>query len=214
MKSGRPGSGDPGRPARCASSILPIQAVVTSRAGDGLLGAYRVRADERRGVTGIDEAEAAGDVPDVQVAAAHLQNARAVGVGAVDRTDRRGGGTGHCCAAPVTAEAVLDADVATVKVRPPGPVQVLKVTEVIFPSGLVRPLPFFSVAAVADEAQVRVWPVFTSFSVVLPALPVTAPPGLMVQVVVVVAMAVAVPRPSASAAAPLLRRMAVRCLRM
>src|SRR5690349_10400446 len=84
----------------------------------------------------------------------------------------------------------VDAEVVAVKTRPPGPVQFLKVTDVILPIGLVWPLPFFRLAAVADDAHVRTVPVFVSFSVVLPALPVTAPPGVMVQVVAVTAMAV------------------------
>src|SRR5579863_3166393 len=88
---------------------------------------------------------------------------------------------------PLSGQGLLDdADVFAVKTRPPGPVQLLNVTEVIFPSGLLRPLPLFSFALVAEDAQVRVVPVLVSRRVVLPALPVTAPPGLTVQVILAV----------------------------
>jgi len=93
-------------------------------------------------------------------------------------------------------------------------VQLANVTDVILPIGLTWPLPFFRVALVADDAHVSTVPLLVSFSVVLPALPVTAPPGLIVQVEAVVATAVAVPAPIASAATPLPRRTAVRCLRV
>src|SRR5689334_13453807 len=108
-----------------------------------------------------------------------------------------------------------DADVVAVKCSPPGPVQLVNVTDVMLPMPVPdSPLPFFRVALVADDAHVRTVPVFVSFSVVLPALPVTAPPGLTVQVVAVTAMAVVAPMPIASAATPPLSRTLVRCLRM
>src|SRR5215472_13477209 len=109
---------------------------------------------------------------------------------------------------------VVDAEVVALNIRPPGPLQFVNVTDVILPIALTWPLPDFKVAAVADDAHVRTVPVTLSFSVVLPALPVTAPPGVMVQVVAVTAMAVVAPMPRASAATPPLSRTLVRCLRM
>src|SRR6516164_5085056 len=73
--------------------------------------------------------------------------------------------------------------VFTVKVRPSGPVQLLKDIAVIEPMPVPdRPLPFLAVPLPLDVLQVRTLPVLVSFSVVTPALAVMAPPGLTVQV--------------------------------
>src|SRR6266699_735299 len=73
--------------------------------------------------------------------------------------------------------------VCTVKVRPRGPLQVLKDSAVIEPMPVPdRPLPLLSVPLPLEDAQDKVLPVLVSFSVVVPALAVMAPPGLTVQV--------------------------------
>ena len=73
--------------------------------------------------------------------------------------------------------------VFTVKVRLSGPVQLLKPSAVIEPMPVPdSPLPFLTVPLPLDDVQVRTLPVFVSFSVVVPALAVMAPPGLTVQV--------------------------------
>src|SRR6266581_1640468 len=64
---------------------------------------------------------------------------------------------------------------------PSGPVQLLKVSVWIVPSGLASPLPLFSEPVAADELQVSVIPVVESWRVVVPAEPLTAPPGVTVQ---------------------------------
>src|SRR5581483_7357579 len=65
---------------------------------------------------------------------------------------------------------------------PSGPVQFVNVIPVMLPSGLVCPLPLLSVAVADDDVQFSVVPVVESASMVVPAVPVTDPPGLMVQV--------------------------------
>src|SRR5262245_36861136 len=87
----------------------------------------------------------------------------------------------------------------------PAAVQPLYATAVILPSGFIFPVPLFNVAPIDDDVHVIVPPAVVSFTVTVPAVPVTAPPGLMVQVVVVVAVAADAPIPSAKKIAPLLR---------
>src|SRR5580704_10719367 len=73
--------------------------------------------------------------------------------------------------------------VFTVKVRLSGPVQLLNDSAVIEAIPVPdRPLPFLTVPLPLDDVQVRTLPVLVSFSVVVPALAVMAPPGLTVQV--------------------------------
>src|SRR5712691_4673716 len=73
--------------------------------------------------------------------------------------------------------------VFTVKTRPSGPLQVLNDSAVIEPMPVPdSPLPLLTVPLPLEEAQDRVLPVLVSFSVVVPALAVIAPPGLTVQV--------------------------------
>src|SRR5580700_10601735 len=61
--------------------------------------------------------------------------------------------------------------VLTVKVRPSGPVQLLKVSAVIEPMPVPdSPLPLLTVPLPAEDVQVRTLPVFESLSVVVPAL--------------------------------------------
>lgn len=92
--------------------------------------------------------------------------------------------------------------IVTVNVRPNGPVQPVKEMAVIEPIGLVWPLPDLRVAEVLDDVQVRTVPVLVSLRVVVPAVPVTFPPGVMVQVArVVVANDGAMPRVTVRAAA-------------
>jgi len=68
-------------------------------------------------------------------------------------------------------------------VRLSGPVQVLNDSAVIEPMPVPdRPLPLLSVPFPLEVLQVRTLPVLVSFSVVVPALAVMAPPGLTVQV--------------------------------
>jgi hypothetical protein len=61
-------------------------------------------------------------------------------------------------------------------------VQLLKVSVAIVPSGLRSPLPLFSEPVAADEVQVSAVPVVESWRVVVPAVPLTDPPGVTVQV--------------------------------
>ena len=65
---------------------------------------------------------------------------------------------------------------------PSGPVQLLKLSDPIEPSGLASPLPLLIVPVACDEVQVSVVPVFESLRRVVPAVPVTVPPGVTVQV--------------------------------
>src|SRR5215469_11498913 len=76
----------------------------------------------------------------------------------------------------------------------PGPVQLVNVTEVTFPRGLVRPLPDFAVPAVVMARQVTTVPVAVSCSAGLLAFPVMDPPGFTVQVLAVLAPDDAAPR--------------------
>jgi hypothetical protein len=101
--------------------------------------------------------------------------------------------------------------VVTVKVRPSGPVQPVKVSEVMSPMGLRWPLPDFKVSVSDDDLHCRVVP--PVFSLVVTPWLVTTPPGLMVQVVPLAARA-AVPVPSASMAAAVLKRTVAGRLRM
>src|SRR6516164_1373413 len=94
--------------------------------------------------------------------------------------------------------------VFTVKVRPSGPVQLLKDIAVIEPMPVPdRPLPFLAVPLPLDVLQVRTLPVLVSFSVVTPALAVMAPPGLTVQVAATAELA---DRASTPASAALMTR--------
>jgi hypothetical protein len=97
-----------------------------------------------------------------------------------------------------------------VNVMPSGPVQLLKVIEVIEPMGLVSPLPLESEPAAAEEVQVSFVPVVESVRVVVPADPVTDPPGVTVQVVA--ANAGAAPRENAAAATAVVSRAPPRRL--
>src|SRR5690349_24691835 len=73
---------------------------------------------------------------------------------------------------------------ATVKVRPSGPVQLLNDRLVIEPRfDPAIPLPDFRVPEELDDAHVSTLPVLVSLRVVVPALAVMAPPGLIVNVI-------------------------------
>src|SRR6266571_5610836 len=100
--------------------------------------------------------------------------------------------------------------VFTVKVRLSGPVQVLNDSAVIEPMPVPdRPLPLLSVPFPLEVLQVRTLPVLVSFSVVVPALAVMAPPGLTVQVAatpVIAAIALPALRPSTPVRAALVTR--------
>lgn len=62
-------------------------------------------------------------------------------------------------------------------------VQPLKANEVTVPRPVPdRPLPFLSVPFATDDVQLTDRPAVESFTVVVPAVAVTAPPGLTVQV--------------------------------
>src|SRR5215470_5910553 len=87
----------------------------------------------------------------------------------------------------------------------PRALQLLYATAVILPSGFIFPVPLLNVPPTDDDVHVAWAPVVVSVTVMVPAVPVTAPPGLIVQVVAVVAVAVAVPILSAKKIAPLLR---------
>src|SRR5687768_8598792 len=88
---------------------------------------------------------------------------------------------------------------------PSGPLQVLKVAAVTVAIAVPdRPLPPWTVALVVDEAQVRVAPDRVSFSVVVPAVPVTGPPGVTVQS----AAKAGVPTPTTKAAVMVARHAA------
>src|SRR6516164_6509824 len=87
----------------------------------------------------------------------------------------------------------------------PMTVQLLYAAAVILPSGFVRPVPLFNVPPTDDDVHVIWIPVLVSVTSVLPAVPVTALPGLMVQVVAVVAVAADVPTASAKTIATPLR---------
>src|SRR5215472_16110649 len=83
----------------------------------------------------------------------------------------------------------------------PSAVQPLKASELKVPMPLpARPLPLLSVPLRAEDVQVTERPAVTSFTVVAPAVPVTAPPGLTVQVVAASAGAAAKPITDAAAA--------------
>ena len=65
---------------------------------------------------------------------------------------------------------------------PSGPVQLLKLSDPIEPSGLASPLPLPIVPVACDDVQVSVVPVLESLRMVAPAVPVTVPPSVTVQV--------------------------------
>ena len=77
--------------------------------------------------------------------------------------------------------------------------------DVILPSGFVWPVPLFNVAPRVDDVHVAWVVVVVSVTTVVPAVPVTVPPGVMVQVVTVVAITADVPVPSAKTITPLPR---------
>jgi hypothetical protein len=95
-------------------------------------------------------------------------------------------------------------------VMPSGPVQLLKLIELIEPIGLVRPLPLESEPTAAEELQDSDVPLVESVSVVVPAVPVTDPPGVTVQVVA--ANAGAALRENAAAATAVVSRAPPRRL--
>ena len=77
----------------------------------------------------------------------------------------------------------------------------------------LTPLPFFSVPVDVDDVQVSTLPVLVSVSVVVPALAVIAPPGVMVKVIAT-ARATPTLAPIATAvAAPVNRTLRVSLLR-
>src|SRR6266568_2307458 len=100
--------------------------------------------------------------------------------------------------------------VCTVKVRPSGPVQLLNDSDEILPMPVPdSPLPDLTEPLPLEDAQVRVLPVLVSFSVVVPALAVMAPPGLTVQVAatpLIAAIALPALRPSTPVRAALVTR--------
>jgi hypothetical protein len=76
---------------------------------------------------------------------------------------------------------VGDADAVRVKAMPFGPVQLLKVVDVISAIGLDRCLPLFIWSVVAPDAHDTLRPVVVSVSVTLPTLPMVTPPGSTIQ---------------------------------
>src|SRR5215472_13914596 len=83
----------------------------------------------------------------------------------------------------------------------PDEVQPPKASELMAPRPFpARPLPLLSVPLMVEDVHVTVRPAVTSFTVVVPAFAVTAPPGLTVQVVAASAGAAANPTTDATAA--------------
>src|SRR5262245_18609624 len=87
----------------------------------------------------------------------------------------------------------------------PDTLQPLKASEVRVPMPApARPLPFLSVPLATEDVQLTDWPAVVSDTTVFPAVPVTAPPGLTVQVTAARAGAAAKPITDA-AVAPMTR---------
>src|SRR6266568_2725931 len=100
---------------------------------------------------------------------------------------------------------------APVVVSLPVPLLYLAVTLPLLAVGPVpdSPLPDLTEPLPLEDAQVRVLPVLVSFSVVVPALAVMAPPGLTVQVAatpLIAAIALPALRPSTPVRAALVTR--------
>ena len=103
----------------------------------------------------------------------------------------------------------------TVKFRPSGPTQLLKVRLLIEPRfDPLIPWPLLSVAVEFEDEQVSTLPVLVSFSVVVPALALIAPPGLMEKVIATAAAMPALAPTAAAVATPVNRTLRVSLLRI